>query len=63
MSLEIHRTSPQRPPGPDRDKPAVDRAEHANLERAHARTHPRACQAPATGAGWARHRTGPAGWR
>ncbi|WP_298932453.1 hypothetical protein [uncultured Ramlibacter sp.] len=47
MSLES--TRPDRPSEAPRDKPQVDRGEHANLERPGAQFHPRA-------AGWqARH--------
>ncbi len=61
MSLEIH--TPRRPPQPDRDKPEVDRTEHANLERARARLHPCAPHGPAALGDWRRHAVGPRAWK
>lgn len=61
MSLEIRLPStPSK--RPDSDKPAVDRTEHANLERAHAQLHPQARQVPTGEVDWARRRVGPAAW-
>lgn len=60
MSLDTR--PPRRPPEAVRDKPQVDRTEHGNLERAHARRHPHAAQAPACNGGWSRHGAGPAAW-
>jgi hypothetical protein len=66
MSLESLKT-PSRPIDVPRDKPQVDRVEHANLDRPGAVMHPRAgsdrgwtAQAPR--AGWARHLASPS-WR
>lgn len=66
MSLESLK-SPSRPIDVPRDKPQVDRGEHANLERPGAVMHPRAqsgrgwnTQAP--GAAWARYVATPT-WR
>ncbi|WP_158307814.1 hypothetical protein [Ramlibacter tataouinensis] len=55
MALESK--SPTRFADAPRDKPQVDRVEHANLERPGAQFHPRAR------AGWERHGQQRRGWR
>jgi len=63
MSLETR--NPRRIADVTRDKPQVDRAEHANYERAVAQRHPaaRASHLPTPDKGWARHLDAGSGWR
>lgn len=57
MALESK--SPNRFADAPRDKPQVERVEHANLERPGAQAHPRA----RVRAGWELHAQPRAGWR
>jgi hypothetical protein len=65
MALES--TLKRRPVDAPRDKPHVDRVEHANLDRPGANLHPRASQigweAPFRGRGWDERPMGTQGWR
>lgn len=63
MSLETR--NPRRIADVTRDKPQVDRAEHANYERAVAQRHPaaRASHHPSREWGWGRHVGAGSGWR
>ncbi len=58
------RISSRRLADPSRDKPQVDRVEHANLDRPGAYLHPRAYSGdgPARSRGWAVHGRGPQAW-
>ncbi|MEJ7931567.1 hypothetical protein WG922_16455 [Ramlibacter sp. AN1015] len=66
MSLETLKPTP-RPIDVPRDKPQVDRIEHANLDRPGAVLHPRAAggwsAALARSTGWERVRRQGDGWR
>lgn len=63
MSLETR--NPRRISDVTRDKPQVDRAEHANYERTAAQRHPAASASyhPCRDKGWARHVGAGSGWR
>lgn len=55
--MALENLSPRRAIDAPRDKPAVDRVEHANLDRPGAHLHPRACSA-----GWDARRPIIRGW-